>query len=537
MVKLKSRLSTFLKWGLAISMTSSLYLVHLHRNAPNILSTKQSLTTNAPHFHPTKQRITRNLNGEAELTIHDNKAYICTDLRPDFILNDRNQAPPDSRCLGGLYSWQTCQNGYFLCEAENISVPSREPSVLKRCTDDTTVPFKFKCIENTCMVSGFRYDPKLTERFYQDTGIVLSCYARKGAGSSLSLQHFCEDDAPKINLTEETESKTALYIPAFAPLDSLLLGTDTPPPNHFPVKLIGLTAKPSTDYAFTVTNRAILTSLDSFNPFHNLLMQYRRLFSALASFSPNSPESGGMTNCTFVLWRGRPGDSDYGAFEGFDWSFFSSLCRGGVVQLSPRTQPVFFASIIVGATPGEWDMNLGPKKRVVGVNFAGVTMAHWLRNHLGAHDGANVEGALLAIRRGRREMVNEAEVRNALAAAIAPASLDVVNFDRANYTSTVKTLSRRAALIGVHGAALCNLIFLPPGSAVVEITISEVKTEFYFLAHSFGKIYFEHSSSVPMDEHLPDLRDRRINVSDIPGLSRLAARAVSLVLSRVPSCC
>jgi hypothetical protein len=126
-------------------------------------------------------------------------------------------------------------------------VPSRESSVLKRCTDDSTVPFKFKCIENTCMVSGFRYDPKLTGRFLQDTGIVLSCYARRGAESSLSLQHFCEDDAPNDKLTEETESKTAFYKPAFAPLDSLLLGTDTPPQNHFPVKLIGLTAKPSTE--------------------------------------------------------------------------------------------------------------------------------------------------------------------------------------------------------------------------------------------------------------------------------------------------
>lgn len=242
-------------------------------------------------------------------------------------------------------------------------------------------------------------------------------------------------------------------------------------------------------------------------------------------------------NCTFVLWRGRPGDSDYNSFAGFDWSFFNSICRGGVLQLSPRTQPVCFASIIVGATPGGWDMDLGPKKRTVDVNFAGVAMARWLRDRLGAENGQKVEGAVLAVRRGRREMVNEAEVRSAIAAAIAPASLDAVNFDRANYTSTLWTISRRAAMIGVHGAALCNLIFLPPGSALVEITISSSKTEFYFLAHSFGKLYFEHTSSVPIDEHLPDLRDRRVNVSDIPGLSRLAARAISLVLARAPSCC
>ena len=144
----------------------------------------------------------------------------------------------------------------------------------------------------------------------------------------------------------------------------------------------------------------------------------------------------------------------------------------------------------------------------------------------------------MVVRRGRREMVNEAEVNAAISSAIAPAPLDVINFDRVNYTFAVRVLSQRAAMVGVHGAALCNLIFLPPGAALVEISISEETIYFYYhLALSFGKLYFEHAALVPMDEHLPELRDRRVNVSDLPALSRLTAHAIALVQARDPSCC
>ena len=186
-------------------MMSSLYLVtNLRDISPQFLT----------RYNLQRRRI---LN--AEVTIHNDKAYACTDLRPDFILSERFQESPNSKCLGGVYSWQTCQNGYFLCEMEGFAVPSREPSVFHQCADDSAVPFNFKCIDRTCMSSGFRYDPRLTDRFYQDTGIVFSCYAGRRTVSGSSLQHFCQDD-PKDIFAEEIDAKTMVYIPAFAPLES-----------------------------------------------------------------------------------------------------------------------------------------------------------------------------------------------------------------------------------------------------------------------------------------------------------------------------
>ena len=487
-------------------------------------------------------------NIQGRVLIYDNKPYICTDLRPDHVLSDRDQAPPQAmngKCFGGVQSWGTCQNGFFLCESAVAgATPSLAPVTIVRCADNSAVPFKYLCIENVCKVSGFRYDPSHISTFYRkDIGILLSCHAkqnndRKDPELGSTLNHFCDDRFENdVGEGIDMRTKPSLYIPDFAPLNSMVLETETIPAGKFSIELVALTAKPTSKCTLTVTNTAVLTSLDSFNPFHNLLVRYRRLFFSLASFSANTAEAGGMMNCTFVLWRGRPEDSDYTRFAGFDLSFFSSLCRGGILQLSPRIAPVCFQSIIVGAAPGGWDMDLGPKRRGVSIDFSGVTMARWLRTQFGATDSAAVGGAILVVRRGRREMVNENEVHSTLAAAVSPGPLDVVDFDKVNYTMALNIVSRRAAMVGVHGAALSNLIFLPPGAALVEISISNAKTEFFFVAQSFGKLYFEHASLFPIDEHIPDLRDRRINVSNVPELGNLVARAVALVHLRHPSCC
>ena len=537
-----------LKATLVVSAIVSLFLVYFLELSQNSSTARKTigLVYSKLHEHSAvfaHRNLSISEDQETGRIQYEGKYYFCTDLRPDHELNDKAQQSPNDKCLGGLQSWGTCDNGFFLCESGiGPALTSLEPSTWRRCTDDTTLPFKYECIERVCMVSWFRYDPLHNSRFYHNHGIILSCYAQPrtvwaGSGSSM---HVCVDPSksfsPSLEGTESTD-KPLVYIPNFSPLNSLVLGTDTAPPNKFPIKLVGLTAKPTSKCARTVTTVAILTSLDEFNPYHNLIMLYRRLFAATASFSVNAGLAGGMTNCTFAVWRGRPGEKDYASFTGFDWNFFSSLCRGGVLQLSPRSAPVCFASILVGATPGGWDMDIGPKRRTVGVNFAGVVMARWLRDRQGA-TGGEVRGAVMVVRRGRREMVNEAEVNAAISSAIAPAPLDVINFDRVNYTFAVRVLSQRAAMVGVHGAALCNLIFLPPGAALVEISISEETIYFYYhLALSFGKLYFEHAALVPMDEHLPELRDRRVNVSDLPALSRLTAHAIALVQARDPSCC
>jgi hypothetical protein len=89
----------------------------------------------------------------------------------------------------------------------------------------------------------------------------------------------------------------------------------------------------------------------------------------------------------------------------------------------------------------------------------------------------------------------------------------------------------------VHGAALTNLIFLPPSAALVEVTISEHKTEYFFLALSYGKLYFEHSDLIPTDTHLNDIRERKVTVSNISGLGKTCSYALDIAANRFPSCC
>ncbi len=60
----------------------------------------------------------------------------------------------------------------------------------------------------------------------------------------------------------------------------------------------------------------------------------------------------------------------------------------------------------------------------------------------------------------------------------------------------------------------------------MEIAIAPAKTEFCFLALSFGKRHLAHHALVPTDTHPPDLRDRRIAVDDVPALGRLAGHAL-----------
>ncbi len=94
-------------------------------------------------------------------------------------------------------------------------------------------------------------------------------------------------------------------------------------------------------------------------------------------------------------------------------------------------------------------------------------------------------------------------------------------------------------MAGVHGAALTNLIFLPPSAGLVEVTISPVKNEYYLLSRSFGKRYYAHPHLIPTDKDLPDLRDRRVTVDRVSDLGRLCATALSWAerMSRQPACC
>jgi hypothetical protein len=388
------------------------------------------------------------------------------------------------------------------------------------------------------MVWGFRYDLEHASKYYPTDGIAFSCYAVRKKSEDPAIQHFC-DGQLEANPSGDAiqEHQPIVYMSDLRPLNSLVLGRDAPPPNTFPIRLLGITDPPASSCTRTINHTAILTPLDSFNPFHNLLMLFRRLFAAIATISANVGGAGSMTDCTFAIWRGD--SHEYGRFNAFDSAFLTSLCRGGAFQLTRRSGAVCFSSIILGATPGGWDMDLGPEKRGVRIHFAGVALARWLRARIAAPAAppAPAAGAVLVLRRGRRELVNEDDVRRAVAGGLAPAPLGIVDFDSADLRTAFAAVAARLVMVGVHGAGLSNLIFLPPGAALVEIAIAPAKTEFYFLALSFGKLYFAHHALVPTDDHLPDPRDRRVTVDDVPALGRLAAHALAVATARLPSCC
>src|SRR5262249_57485244 len=80
------------------------------------------------------------------------------------------------------------------------------------------------------------------------------------------------------------------------------------------------------------------------------------------------------------------------------------------------------------------------------------------------------------IRRGRsegrtatRQIDNEGALLRALESAIGSSAVQVVDFAECSYVEQIRTVLDSRVLIGVTGAGLTNLVWLPPGAAVVEI--------------------------------------------------------------------
>jgi hypothetical protein len=329
-------------------------------------------------------------------------------------------------------------------------------------------------------------------------------------------------------------SRKEVYIPDFAPLNRLFVGRDVNSSvNHHPIQVFGINQPPDRNCEYVVNQTAVLTALDGTNPFHHLLMLFRTIFSFLTSFSVNLGTFS-TTDCIFVIWRGH--EPDFTKLTAFDSVLLSSLCRGGSLQLSRRSGVTCFSALLLGSSPGDWDMDLGPEKKGVQVDFSGVLLSRWIRERILKPGNLSFKGGIiLVIRRGRREFVNENNVRHAIASSVHPASLDVINFENCSFQNSFHLISQSLVLTGVHGAALTNLIFLPPSAAVVEISISKSKTEYYFLALSFGKLYYEHSQLIPTDTHLSDLRDRSVTVGNVTSLGMLCKDALSTAAERFPS--
>jgi len=60
-----------------------------------------------------------------------------------------------------------------------------------------------------------------------------------------------------------------------------------------------------------------------------------------------------------------------------------------------------------------------------------------------------------------------------------------------NFETQVRTMREAAVLLGVHGANLTNMLFMEPGTAVVELTsLSSFNDCYYCLSASLGITYY-----------------------------------------------
>jgi len=85
--------------------------------------------------------------------------------------------------------------------------------------------------------------------------------------------------------------------------------------------------------------------------------------------------------------------------------------------------------------------------------------------------------------------LNESEIETALASR----GFRTVVLSEMSFEAQVRSFSRARLIVAGHGAGLTNLLFAPPGAAVVEITNTYLQShdDFRFIAGQLGQTHFE----------------------------------------------
>ena len=354
-----------------------------------------------------------------------------------------------------------------------------------------------------------------------------------------------------------------------------------------------------------VSGLAVLLYFDGWNPFHQVLQTFRRLFLAFVSFSvvidtdaapgtyleaarhialhdTRGRRHSGMPRkqarfepheCVVVL-SGSNRATDIGPFGR---QVLSAMCSGGILEPTRSQKRICFSQLLLGASPGGWDMEVSGDVPAA-VDFTGIFMASWIKKSLGASSmlstisspKESTQNAIvsLVVRHGPRSILNMRSVVRAMtcpvkispddprhaARAIGPRgggdrnpnlshaepcsySLFTVDLDKTTLRESVDLMSRSRVLVGVHGAGLTNLIFLPPRGAVVELRV-DGRREFEQLCRSFAKQHFSffETKLLPPTSDTPgmregDVRDMCIYVIRPRKLAAMIREVVNLTLS------
>lgn len=186
----------------------------------------------------------------------------------------------------------------------------------------------------------------------------------------------------------------------------------------------------------------------------------------------------------------------------------------------------------------------------VSVNFGGIFMAEWIKRAASSAAPRKLDAmsiVALVLRRGRRAFVNEEDlIQNLMCkfgAKKCAHSIVTVDFDQNTFQEALDVVSGSQVLMGVHGAGLTNLIFLPAGGGVVELRLAKSRPDYVQLCHSFGKLHveFKGTSMVTPTGSVPwavqDDRDLLVEVLQPEELARVVANTVRIVQARVAACC
>ncbi len=115
------------------------------------------------------------------------------------------------------------------------------------------------------------------------------------------------------------------------------------------------------------------------------------------------------------------------------------------------------------------------------------TVAFW-RRILAAHGERSLPRRRLFIRRGqvaRRRLLDE----DAVADRFAAAGFEVVDPGAMDFAGQRRLFAEAALVVGTHGAALANAVFMAPSATLVEIVGADAPTPFPALARAAGLRY------------------------------------------------
>ncbi|KAG2648363.1 hypothetical protein PVAP13_1NG033800 [Panicum virgatum] len=154
--------------------------------------------------------------------------------------------------------------------------------------------------------------------------------------------------------------------------------------------------------------------------------------------------------------------------------FFQQLTRFDVIDVDNDREVHCFPRIVVGATFHK-DMGVDPRRspgHVSVVDFKrALRRAFGLGREAASRGGATGAGRprlLIISRRGSRRFLNEREM--ARAAAAAGFEVRVAEPDQHTDMATFARLVNSAdVMVGVHGAGLTNMVFLPRGAVLIQV--------------------------------------------------------------------